>query len=750
MTVEQIANAVRSRDAARICELLVETGAVPRVRTGARSETELWDYKINVPNSPEGWASIARHALAFYNNRGGVIVFGIRDKDFSYAGATVRIDSKVFNDKLRRYLGDRFWVDFHREAISHDQRYLGIAIVPPRGGQLGFFIHDAPEIEGQREFLSGQSALRIGDSSRVLTASEARKHQSSLTTNLVGERYAVDEPFYRLLPLETHHYVERPHLSRAISAALTDPRTSVTSLTGVGGSGKTTLATWATRQAYDAEMFGFIVSVTAKDRELGAEGIRSLKPTLTTYDTLLNSICDVLAFPELKREPEERRATSLRDVLENSNGLLYVDNLETIDDPRIIEFLDDLPVGVRALVTSRRAKVRVSVRPIEVGSLSSKETIELVRSMKDGPGLGYVADLTTAEIERISEACDGLPLAVRWTLLRAGSATEAVRRAESLGSYRGRDDSELLEFAFRRVFDGMTDTERAVMLTLSIFQEPSPSEVLVAATAYEGYAVVDALDDLVTDALIQRLFDSDRNDYVYALAPLTRSFVLQELRATAGEEGRIRQRLTQWFEAVDVRDAKERVVVRELRQGKEAPEASLLDLAVAAQRRKDTWTAEDMFRQALDRNPSSWRAARLYAEFERHVVGNTTHALELYEQASSNAPARGNDRALIYREWGMLLKESGSADATDLAIEKFEEALTQTPNDAMLVHALASMYDRRGTYSKVIALLEPQRSHRNVTTRRLALTLLLRAYERTTALLEAAETRAELRDLPRR
>lgn len=471
---------MRGRDAASIYRILFEGDSTPRVRSGARTETEPWDFKANVPASLEDWATVARHALAFYNNRGGVLVFGVRDKDYSYAGSTVRIDSKVFNEKLRRYLGDRFWVDFHREAISPDQRYLGIAIVPPRGGELGFFIHDAPEIAGRREFLSGQSALRIGDSSHVLTATEARKHQSSLSANIVGVSYAVDEPFFRLLPLETHHFVKRSQLSDAIASALEDPRTSVTSLTGVGGSGKTTLATWAARQAYDAEMFGFVVSVTAKDRELGAEGIRSLNPTLTTYDTLLNSICDVLAFPELKLEPEERRAVALRDVLENSNGLLYVDNLETIDDPRIIEFLDNLPVGVRALVTSRRAKVRVSVRPIEVGSLSAKEATELVRSMKDAPGLGYVIDLRTAEIERISQACDGLPLAVRWTLLRAGSAAEAVRRAENLASYRGRDDSELLEFAFRRVFDGMTEIERAVMRTLSIFQEPSPSEVLEA------------------------------------------------------------------------------------------------------------------------------------------------------------------------------------------------------------------------------------------------------------------------------
>jgi tetratricopeptide (TPR) repeat protein len=367
--------------------------------------------------------------------------------------------------------------------------------------------------------------------------------------------------------------------------------------------------------------------------------------------------------------------------------------------------------------------------------------------MKDAPGLGYVGDLARPEVERITQACDGLPLAMRWILLRAGSAAEAIRRAESLRDFHSRDHSELLEFSFRRVFESMTEIERAVMRTLAIFQEPSASEVVLAGAGHEGFAVVDALDDLVTDALVQRLFDSDRNDFVYALAPLTRSFVLQELHASAGEEGRIRQRLTQWFEAVDVKDPNERVVARQVRQGREAPEASLLDLAVAAQRRSDNWTAEDMFKQALGRNPGSWRAARLFAEFERHVSKNVTRALELYEQAAANAPSRGSDRALIYREWGMLLRASGAPNATDAAIEKFEIALKETPNDATLAHALASMYDRKGFYRKVIELLEPLRSHRNAKTRGYALPLLLRAYERTGSIVETAEVRAQLRDL---
>ena len=65
------------------------------------------------------------------------------------------------------------------------------------------------------------------------------------------------------------------------------------------------------------------------------------------------------------------------------------------------------------------------------------------------------------------------------------------------------------------------------------------------------------------------------------------------------------------------------------------------------------------------------------------------------------------DRAIIFREWGMLLRGAGDPAATDLAIEKFEMALKETPDDALAAHALAKMVERKGHYRRVIEILEP-------------------------------------------
>ncbi|HEX6699907.1 MAG TPA: hypothetical protein VF101_04175 [Gaiellaceae bacterium] len=288
----------------------------------------------------------------------------------------------------------------------------------------------------------------------------------------------------------------------------------------------------------------------------------------------------------------------MRELLTNSDGLIYVDNLETVDDPRVIEFLDDLPVGAQAIVTSRRLRVRVSVRPVDIGALSLDEADQLIRSLHDLPGLGYVADFSRSEIEKISEACDRLPLAIRWTLLRAGTAAEALQRAEKLRS-AARQASELLEFTFRRVFEQMSGPEKAVMRTLSVLQDPSSIEGVMAGAGIQGHLVIDALDGLVADALVQRSFDSEENAYAYSVAPLTRSFLVTEMRESRHEGGAIRRRLADWYEARDVSNLDDRMIIRELRQGRGSPEAALLDIAQAAQRRGDAKTAQEMYEQAL-------------------------------------------------------------------------------------------------------------------------------------------------------
>jgi len=724
-------------------------GTPPHPRLGFSRETETWDYKKDCPRpgkTPEtdnAWASIASDVLAFHNSRGGLIFFGI-DNLFKFVGATTPLDSKLFNDKLRRYLPDNIYVDYSREYIQPDQRYLGVAIIPPRGPVPECFRSNAPEINGKRLFVKGGTAVREGDSTLILNEVDAATWIRSLRIPVVGNGLAVDIAGFRILAPEYEEFIARPELSGPIERSLRDPRVSTTSLIGVGGMGKTALATWAALRAYERSDFDFIVSMTAKDRELTSTGIIGMQPGLTSFDRLLDSILDALQFADLKELETGEKCKQVQMLLESGRGLLYVDNLETVDDARIIQFLDDLPVGTRALVTSRRSRVRVSVRPIEITQMTERETAAFIQMLVKQENYKHMSGIKDAEAARVGAAWNGIPLAIRWSLGMSSSPAAAVARAEVAISAAVHSD-ELLEFSFRRVFDDLQSVEKEVLQVLAVLQRSIPIEALIAATRRGVSDVVDALDELVSDSLVVREFDSDRNDYCYTLLPITRAFVQHDMQKNMGSTRDVTRRLTTWFEAEDVSDDDERLVVRQLRQGSSADDRALVDLGLSAQRAGKLDAAEKLYKQALSRAPRSWRAARAYAEFLRHKNHDMPGALHYYKQASINAPSRGPDRAIIFREYGVLLKDSGEPDASSAAASALRQAVAETPNDYIAIGALVQVLDRMGASREIIGLLEPLMDVESVKFRARVDPILLRAYERTSEILKAAQLRERLR-----
>ena len=254
-----ISAAIRRRSASDLIRIMFEQGR-PLLKDGYRTESYLWDFKRDCPpignGSDNAWADFAKEVLGFYNYEGGALFFGI-DDDFNFVGCSRSLDSKKINDKIRTYLGDSVWVQFYREFIGQDQKYLGVAIVDRRGPNLLRFRCDAPVVNGRRLFNKGDLALRDQDSTRVLRGPEADSFARSLSVPTLGKVYSVDEPFFRILQPDYGAFLYRDQLCQDVLKAFGNPRISAISLTGIGGVGKTALATWAVMKAYELGRFKF-------------------------------------------------------------------------------------------------------------------------------------------------------------------------------------------------------------------------------------------------------------------------------------------------------------------------------------------------------------------------------------------------------------------------------------------------------------------------------------------------------------
>ncbi|MFZ2053242.1 MAG: ATP-binding protein [Candidatus Aminicenantales bacterium] len=315
-----IKKAIQQKDIRAITSIFFPT-KTPELAPGLRTETELWEYKVDCPHlgkrNLNAWADLSKDICAFYNRYGGIIIFGIDDHSYSFCGCRERLDSKLVNDQIRKYLGDKIWIDYHREFIQQDQRYIGIMLIPQRGPSVLRFLIDSPIINGKQLFLAGDTAVRNHDSSEVIRGLDAEKYVRGIAAPIIGEKYAVDTDYIRILAPEYSKFIERPIPCSEIFRGLKDERTSVTSIIGIGGVGKTALATWATLKAYYDGLFDIIISTTAKDRELTSSGIAALEPSLTSFESLLDSILEVTGFSDYKAHEIGNKEEEARSLLLN-------------------------------------------------------------------------------------------------------------------------------------------------------------------------------------------------------------------------------------------------------------------------------------------------------------------------------------------------------------------------------------------------------------------------------------------------
>lgn len=726
--MDELLRLIVARDISSILAMFFDIEATTiSVKPGMRRETELWDYKAGLPSLREenasAWADIAAHVMALHNAKGGVLFFGVTDS-YAFKGTADRVDAKRFNDKIRNYVGDQFWVDFSVEFPQRDGRYLGVAVVPPHSLIPVRARADAsPRANGDRHFFANDFCIRIGDETRILRGHEAEAYLRDNRLPSPDANFLVKDSSFRILRPDWDSFVLREELCQQVREALYDPRTYVTTLTGIGGTGKTALASWAVIEAYKTRRFEYIASVSAKDRELTPAGIRSVTPSLTTFDSLINEILILLGFPDMTTDDIGNKERHVRDLLAGTSILLFVDNLETVDDRRVIRFLETLPQPVKAITTSRQAAVRVAAHPISVGPLTPMEAVSFLDVTARRRGRSYLQKATSAEKQRLVDSCSRLPLAVQWVVGNAPDVASALSLSDELNT-SGKRNEELLEFCFRRVHEALPGIAKQVLGALSLNDEPKVIEPIAVATELAIDQVEDGLLSLEECGLIERVWDPHVSDFAYSMLGLTRRFSGRELQKDVHHQTRMRRRLTDYYEALDVPEDS-RDYVRSIRTYRVAPDAILVDTAIEYRRKGKVEEAERYFRQAIGRNPRSWRAHRELAELfrdRRAIADAMTH----YERAADLCPAKGPDRALVFREWGMLIRTSGLANAQSEAIVRFEIARLETPNDELLLHALAGCLSKEGKRRKSVELLQRLIQSRNPETRRRSYDMLIR------------------------
>jgi predicted ATPase/class 3 adenylate cyclase len=342
------------------------------------------------------------------------------------------------------------------------------------------------------------------------------------------------------LPIHLSSFIGRTEELAAVAKALTEWR--LVTLTGVGGVGKTRLATQVGAELLASFADGVWLC------ELAAAG---------TADEVTQRLAATLG---VSQRPGMSLEASVADFLRSGEALLVLDNCEHVLDAvgRLADTVLQQCPDVKVLATSREGlaiegervwPVRSLATPASGDDLSAVVASDAVRLFADRAELvrpAFAIDETN--VGAVGEICrrlDGIPLAIELAaarLVAMGPAQIANLLDERFRLLSGRRTSlerhQTLRAAVEWSYSLLSEPDRVVFARLGVFVGSFDLDAAKAVTGSDGFEmwdVIDALTSLVTKSMVISE-DSLDGTARYSMLETLRQYARERLEATGDAE----------------------------------------------------------------------------------------------------------------------------------------------------------------------------------------------------------------------
>lgn len=332
-----------------------------------------------------------------------------------------------------------------------------------------------------------------GNLSRTLKKLEENPaYVLGLTINLVSDP---DNAPQHNLPApefdETGFFGRRKELDRikkAIKGAY-----PVVSILGDGGIGKTSIALKAAYELLDDphSPFDAFVWVTAKATILTVNEIQRISGAIENSLGLFASAAEQLGGQQAKRSADP--VAEVLSYLEYFKVLLILDNMETVLDQRLRDFLLDLPMGSKVIITSR---IGLGIEnPVSLAPLSNEDSTRLLQKLARVRNVDALQGLPAPAMSKMVQAMKGHPAYIRWFV----AGVQAGKRPEELLH----ENDLLLEFCMSNVYGHLTEKARTVLRSMQVLPGRRSQAELAFLNEYSAGDIQSSLLELITTNFIQ-------------------------------------------------------------------------------------------------------------------------------------------------------------------------------------------------------------------------------------------------------
>ncbi len=474
----------------------------------------------------------------------------------------------------------------------------------------------------------------------------------------------------------------------------------VITIAGAGGVGKSALTLKIVNDIIKNKEieYDFVVWVSAKENKLTYLGIEDMEPTLKNYDELLDTILNVVGFDTEEYgdnvEKKEEDINVLFDACQKV--LLVIDNLETITDERIINFILDSHPNVNFLITSRRGLGQVE-RRYDLKELRDKDAIHLFRVICKEKGLRELQIAEDSLVRQYVKKVYCYPLAIKWVLGQAAIGKDILQVVDNINE----QSSDISRFCFEQVFSDLSTETKSILYTLCLDNESVPKGILKYISNLDDVVFEDCIHDLLIVSLIlpEQKVNKENGEInsFYSLLPLTRGYVKAQLDKNSDIKSQLQERkVTVETTLEEAERAKSQYRFSLSNFGATTEEEKVASmLAQTAYQKYQAGSyldAIETFRKAVDIAP---RFASIYRNWA--IVESTeSHWAEadvLMEKASKLGP---NDTQ-IWLVWGNIKRRS---DKIKEAYSYYEKAYKLSPKDNVVLNSYAQAISRLGDYGR--------------------------------------------------
>lgn len=267
----------------------------------------------------------------------------------------------------------------------------------------------------------------------------------------------------------------------------------VVSILGDGGIGKTSVALKAAYELLDdpRNKFDAFVWVTAKATILTVNEIERISNAIENSLGLFASAAEQLGGKTAANSSDPTR--EVLSYLEHFRVLLILDNLETVLDQRLRQFLLDLPMGSKVVITSR---IGLGIEnPVSLEPLSEDDSGRLLRALARVRGVKTLQNLPEPAVTQMVSSMKGHPAYIRWFV----AGVQAGKRPEELLH----DNDLVLDFCMSNVYHYLSHEAKSVLRSMQVLPGRRSQSELAFFNEYSANSIQSTLLELMTTNFVQ-------------------------------------------------------------------------------------------------------------------------------------------------------------------------------------------------------------------------------------------------------